>query len=64
MTGLFGFDIKKIDINRTFQIKYTGVRKMETEKKKKKDDPGFEIIQEGTDSGTRTGNMHKDSCGY
>ncbi len=25
---------------------------------------GFEVLYEGTDSGTRTGDMGKDGCGY
>ncbi len=28
------------------------------------DNPELEILNEGTDSGTRTGDMGKDGCGY
>ena len=28
------------------------------------DSEDLEVLEEGSDSVTRTGNMHKDSCGY
>lgn len=34
---------------------------MEKEEMPKKE---FEVLREGIDSGTRTGNMGKDGCGY